>query len=142
MTNNPIVITGRGIVTAVGSTPDDVWSSLITRKTAISEITGFDASGFGCPFAAEVKGLNAAELNIHPRDARIMDVHALMLIQCSRDAFRQAGLENSSVPKDAIGFFAGMGMIDYKAKDLIPAVVESTKENGAWPGFLNSNCLE
>lgn len=130
MTNNPIVITGRGIVTAIGSTPDDVWSSLITRKTAVSEITGFDASGFGCPFACEVKGLNAAKLNIHPRDARIMDVHALMLIQCSRDAFRQAGLENSSVPKDAIGFFAGMGMIDYKAKDLIPAVVESTKENG------------
>jgi 3-oxoacyl-[acyl-carrier-protein] synthase II len=129
MTNDPIVITGRGIVTATGSTPDDVWSSLITRKTAISEITGFDASGFGCPFAAEVKGLNAEAMSIHPRDARIMDIHAFMLMQCSRNAFRQARLENSSIPKDDIGFFAGMGMIDYKAKDLIPAVVESTKEN-------------
>jgi 3-oxoacyl-(acyl-carrier-protein) synthase len=71
-----------------------------------------------------------AELGVHPRDARIMDTHAHLLMKSTRDAFQQAGLDRTSIPREEIGFFAGMGMVDYEVEDLLPAVVKSLDGRG------------
>lgn len=125
-----VVITGTGLVCSLGHSSVEVWEALLSGKSGIKQIEGFDASGFACRVAAQVEGLDAASLGIHPRDARIMDKHSYMLMKCTQDAFSNAGLEKISVPGEDIGFFAGMGMVDYNLEDLLPAVLKSLDSEG------------
>ena len=76
MAEDRVVITGTGMVCALGKTPEEVWGALLSGKTGIRPIGGFDAGGFACTSAAQVRDLDVAELGVHPRDARIMDTHA------------------------------------------------------------------
>ena len=130
MTEDRVVITGTGMVCALGKTPEEGWDALLSGKTGIRPIEGFDAGGFTCTSAAQIRDLNVAELGVHPRDARIMDTHSYLLMKSTRDAFQQAGLDRTSIPREEIGFFAGMGMVDYEAEDLLPAVVKSLDGRG------------
>ncbi len=124
-----VVITGTGIVCSLGNSMSDVWKALLSNKCGIRPIEGFDAQGFDCRMAAQVN-LTPSDLNIHPRDARIMDKHSLMLMKCSRDAFKESKLGTASIAGEDIGFFAGMGMVDYKIEDLLPAVSRSLDRQG------------
>src|SRR5512147_2256043 len=115
MAGNRVVITGVGIVCSLGSGVSEVWEALFSGKTGIKSIEGFDPGGFGCTFAAQVQPLNPVDLGIHPRDSRIMDTHSYLLMKGCRDAFLQSHLEDALIPREEIGFFAGMGMVDYEA---------------------------
>ena len=126
-----VVITGAAIVSALGKTASDTWDAILSGESGICPIAGFDAKGFPCRLAAQVHGLDAATLDIHPRWARILDLHSYMLMKCSRDTFRQAQLDGGSVPGEDIGCFLGMGMVDYHVEDLLPAVLASLDADGA-----------
>jgi 3-oxoacyl-(acyl-carrier-protein) synthase len=125
MADDRVVITGTGMVCALGKTPEEVWSALLSGRTGIRPIEGFDTGGFACTSAAQVRDLNVTELGVHPRDARIMDTHSYLLLKSTREAFHQSGLDRASIPREEIGFFAGMGMVDHEVQDLLPAVLKS-----------------
>lgn len=127
---NKAVITGIGLVSALGLNPLETWTALLSRKSGIRTIEEFDVRGFECRTAAKVSGLGAVDLDLHPRDSRIMDTHAFMLMKCSQDAFRQAALDQASIPPEEVGFFAGIGMVDYNIEDLLPAVSKSIDASG------------
>lgn len=120
-----VVITGAGMISSLGQSLSEVWSALLENKVGIGELTGFEAAGFPCRFGAQVKGLTPEALGLQQREARIMGLHALMLMKCSRDAYEQAGLDRAEVRRAEIGFFAGMGMVDYRIEDLLAGVVGS-----------------
>jgi 3-oxoacyl-[acyl-carrier-protein] synthase II len=125
-----VAITGTGLVSSLGINASETWNSIVAGKSGIRPIEDFDARSFNCRLAAQAKGLGPAELNIHPRDSRIMDKHSYMLIKCSRDAFNQANLQTGSVSPEGIGYFAGMGMVDYNIEDLMPSVLKSLDRQG------------
>ena len=128
--NDQVVITGAGIVCAIGLEASDVWHRLLDGKHGIHPVEDYDVSGFANQMAAQVHGLNAESLDIHPRDSRIMNRHSLMLMKCAQDAFQQAGFHELQVPSDKIGFYAGMGMVDYEIEDLLSSVVKSLDAEG------------
>ena len=120
-----VAITGVGMVSALGQSAPEVWDALLAGKHGIDRIVGFDPGGFGCQQAAQVRDLDLQELGIHSRDARIMDKLAHMIIKCGLDAIRESGLHETSLPREEIGMFVGIGMVDYEVNDLLPAVVKS-----------------
>jgi 3-oxoacyl-[acyl-carrier-protein] synthase II len=130
MTEDRVMITGAGIICSLGSHVPEVWDALISGKTGIGPIDEFDPSGFSCLLAAQVRPLDLSDLKIHPRDARIMDTPSYLLLKAALDAFRGARLEGTQIPREEIGFFAGMGMIDYDIEDLLPAVLKSLDATG------------
>ena len=58
MTRRRVVVTGLGCVSPVGNTYTESWSNLLAGHSGIDLIKRFDASGFACHFAGEVKGLD------------------------------------------------------------------------------------
>ncbi len=54
-----VVITGIGVTTPAGLTHGDFWRALTEKRSAIDEISRFDASPFPCRLAAEVKDVDA-----------------------------------------------------------------------------------
>jgi 3-oxoacyl-[acyl-carrier-protein] synthase II len=128
--HDPVVITGAGMVSSLGLTAPATWEALLAGKSGIGPIRAFDAAGFDCAVAAQVREISASELGIHPRDARIMDTHSLMMMKCSHDACGEARLDKASLAGEDIGLFAGMGMVDYHVDDLLPAVRKSSDSKG------------
>ncbi len=127
---NDVVITGTGLVSPLGLSASDTWDAVMSGKSGIMKTEDPEAPGFHRAAAAQVNGLDPSALNIHPRDARIMDRHSYMLMKSTRDAFRAAGVDGSTFRDEEIGFFAGMGMVDYNVRDLLPAVRHSLLPEG------------
>ncbi|MEJ2325220.1 MAG: beta-ketoacyl synthase N-terminal-like domain-containing protein [Nitrospirota bacterium] len=126
-----VVITGVGLVSSLGLTLEETWKALLEGRSGIGPIRGFPAGGFTSTYAAQVEGLEAGALGVRGREARITDLHTLMLIKCLRDAFEGSGLEGSQVPRDEVAIFGGMGGVDYREGDLVPAVAASMRKDGS-----------
>jgi len=54
MSRRRVVITGLGPITCIGKGVEDFWKGILTEKTGISPITGFDVSEFGVRVAGQV----------------------------------------------------------------------------------------
>ena len=50
-----VVVTGLGMICAVGNTREEVWRNLLAGKSGVRRITHFDAAQFACQIAAEVR---------------------------------------------------------------------------------------
>ena len=53
-----VVLTGVGLVSALGLDTESTWSGLLQGKSGVGPITHFDASDFSSRIAAEVKDLD------------------------------------------------------------------------------------
>ncbi len=118
------------MVCSLGHSPSEAWDALLSGKHGIRPVEGFNVQGFDCRMAAQVRGLDPLELGIHSKDARIMDKHSYMLMKCTQDAFMQSKLHEASIPGEDIGFFVGMGMVDYEIEDLLQSVLKIRNSEG------------
>ena len=50
-----VVVTGVGLVCALGIGTDEVWKNLLSGKSGVRSITQFDTAGFDCTIAGEVR---------------------------------------------------------------------------------------
>ena len=53
-----VVVTGVGLVCALGIGTEESWRNLVAGCNGIAPITQFDANGFDCTFAGEVKNFD------------------------------------------------------------------------------------
>ncbi|MGA2025486.1 MAG: beta-ketoacyl synthase [Syntrophobacteraceae bacterium] len=124
-----IVITGLGAVCSLGNSIKEIGRELTSGKSGIGEITGFDVgeSGF---LAAQVKNPPAIKTDIHPQLAKSMGKHLSLLLASTEEALVGAGIGSGMFDPQDIGFFAGMGMVDYHVEDLLSAVLKSLNQSG------------
>jgi 3-oxoacyl-[acyl-carrier-protein] synthase II len=60
-TNRRVVITGLGLICGVGNTAPEIWRQLLAGASGVSQIKGFDPTGFPVTIAAEVKNFDPLE---------------------------------------------------------------------------------
>ncbi len=90
-----VVVTGMGIVSPLGNTPEEFFHALIEKKSGVRRITAFDASRLAAPIAAEA-AFNATE-HLSAKELDLYDRFAQMAVVASRAALRDSGF----VPRDA-----------------------------------------
>ncbi len=83
------VITGLGMICAIGNNVDECWTNALSGKSGISHTKTVDTDGCYTDYAAEVK---CAELDT-PETAG-MDRASKLCIKAAHEAMRDAGLEN------------------------------------------------
>ena len=98
MSRRRVVVTGLGCVSPVGNTVADSWVNLLAGQSGIDLITQFDASGYACKFAGEVKGFNIADY-IPEKEARHMDRFIHLGLAAACQAVADSGLPTG----DALG---------------------------------------
>jgi 3-oxoacyl-[acyl-carrier-protein] synthase II len=91
MSRRRVVVTGLGCVSPVGNTVGQAWAQLMAGRSGIGLITQFDASGFACKIAGEVKGFDL-ESYIGAKEARTMDTFIHYGIAAAVQAVQDAGL--------------------------------------------------
>ena len=53
-----VVVTGVGLVCALGIGTDETWKNLLAGQNGIETITLFDTAGFDCTIAGEIKNFD------------------------------------------------------------------------------------
>lgn len=106
-----VVITGTGLLTAVGKDVQSSWTSLLEGRSGAAEITQFDASGFPVRFACEVKDFDPGEY-IDRKEIKRTDRFAQFAIATAVQAMREAGLEQNpeAVDPERFGVIIGSGI--------------------------------
>jgi 3-oxoacyl-[acyl-carrier-protein] synthase II len=105
-----VVVTGVGLVTALGSGTRKTWESLLAGRSGAGPITRFDASQFPTRIAAEVKDFDPT-LYVERKDLKKMDTFILYAIAASHDALEDAGLGVfEGEERDRAGVMIGSGI--------------------------------
>ena len=103
-----VVITGMGVVTALGHTVDEFWRRLVAGESGVDRITRFDDSVLSVHIAAELKDFDAHNY-MDKRCARRMDVFSRYAVAAARMAQAESGLDVATEP-DRIGAVIGTGV--------------------------------
>ncbi len=86
-----VVITGAGLVTAVGLTRDQTWDALLAGKNGVEPIKAFDTEAFRTHFAAEVDDFDP-HVVMEPKEARKADRFSQFAMIAADEAMQQSGL--------------------------------------------------
>ncbi|MFL5915039.1 MAG: beta-ketoacyl-ACP synthase II [Gaiellaceae bacterium] len=95
-----VVVTGLGIVSAIGDSVVDAWAALLAGRAGAAPISRFDASGFPVRFACEVKDLDVSGV-VDSKAARRMDRCTHLLLAAARQAQRDSALDFAAVAERA-----------------------------------------
>ncbi len=93
-----VVITGIGMVTALGNDVDTTWSRLLAGECGAEEITLFDHTDYPVHFACELKEFQPTTWVDH-KSARRMDRFAQMVLAAARQAEQDSGIEIAADPE-------------------------------------------
>ena len=104
-----VVLTGVGLVSALGLDTESTWSGLLQGKSGVGPITRFDASDFSSRIAAEVKDLDPLAY-VDTKNARKMDLFILYAIAASDVAVKSASLSVTKENAERIGVYIGSGI--------------------------------
>ena len=104
-----VVVTGMGAVTPLGLNVNDYWRGLIEGRSGVDRITLFDATGYPCTIAGEVKGFEPQEF-IGAKEARRMARFTQMAVAATKMALDDAQLEPSAEDADRLGVLLGNGI--------------------------------
>ncbi len=104
-----VVVTGLGCVSPLGSTVAETWESAIAGRSAAGPITLFDAEGFACRIAAEVRG-DIDPGNLESKDLRRTDRCVLFAMKAAVEAIGDAKLEVDASNRERIGVAVGSGI--------------------------------
>lgn len=86
-----IVVTGMGMVTAVGNDVPTTWANLLAGCSGIGPVTAFDPSRLTARIAGEVKDFDASNV-LDRKDQRRTDRYIQLGLVAAREAMDAAGL--------------------------------------------------
>jgi len=105
-----VVITGLGIVSALGNDVDTFWSRLVAGQCGIEKITSFDPSAFATQIAGQVRNFDPTPAFPSPKEIRRADRYSQFGVYAGWQALRDSGLDCHQVNRDEIGVFIGSGI--------------------------------
>src|SRR6478672_2431599 len=98
-----------GVISPVGNTVEDAWTSILAGQSGIGPITQFDASNFDTRIAGEVKNFHPED-TIPPKEVRRMDRFTHFALAATDQALKQAALEVTDANRDDIGVLIASGI--------------------------------
>ncbi|MGH9395169.1 MAG: beta-ketoacyl-ACP synthase II [Terriglobales bacterium] len=109
MERRRVVVTGVGLVSAVGLTAPDTWAGLVAGRSGVAPITHFDASKYSCSFAAEVKGFDPHAF-MEKKDVRKMGRFMHFALAAATEAMAASGLRVDAALAPRVGVHIGSGI--------------------------------
>lgn len=103
------MITGIGLVTAVGTGTEECWKALLEGKNGISPITSFDAAAFACRIAGEVKDFDPHQY-IEKKEIKKMGRFIQFAIAAAECAVATSGFRVTAENEECVGVYIGSGI--------------------------------
>jgi 3-oxoacyl-[acyl-carrier-protein] synthase II len=97
------------MLTSVGIGTEAVWEAIRLGRNGIGTITSFDATGFNCQIAGEVKGFNPEDY-IEKKEIKKMGRFIQFAIAASDFALQSAGFKVTPEDAERTGVYIGSGI--------------------------------
>lgn len=91
MSVRKVVVTGTGMITALGLDSATTWKAVKAGQSGIATVEGFDLDSLKTTIGAQVKGFDPGVI-MDPKDARKADRFAQMGVVAAAEAMAQCGL--------------------------------------------------
>lgn len=104
-----VVVTGVGLISSVGTGTEECWSAVREGKNGVEAITQFDASGYTCRIAGEVKNFDPLEY-VDKKDVKKMGRFIQFAMAASQFAVASAELKVKAEEAESVGVYIGSGI--------------------------------
>jgi len=104
-----VVVTGIGLICAVGNSTEEVWKNLLAGKSGVARITHFDASAHSCQIAAEVKNFDPLNF-VEKKELKKMGRFIYFALAASDEAMKASGLKVTAEIAERVGVHIGSGI--------------------------------
>jgi 3-oxoacyl-[acyl-carrier-protein] synthase II len=104
-----VAVTGVGLVSPLGIGNEENWNALVAGKSGVGPITRFDATGFACRIAGEVKGFDPS-LYVEKKEIKKMDTFIHYAMAAARFAMEDSGLPVGDDNRERIAVVIGSGI--------------------------------
>ncbi|MBC8085801.1 MAG: beta-ketoacyl-ACP synthase II [Phycisphaerae bacterium] len=104
-----VVVTGLGMLTAVGNDVARTWQGLLDAKSGGGPITRFDTTRFDVKFACELKGFDVTQY-MERKEAKRSDLYTQYAVAASVQAMSDAGLGEGTFDPERCGVIIGSGI--------------------------------
>src|SRR5258708_10811676 len=104
-----VVVTGVGLVCALGIGTEESWKNLLAGVSGVDTITSFDATGFDCRIAGEVKNFDPFQW-IEKKELKKMGRVIQGALAGADFSVRMANLTRQQADLDEIGVYVFSGL--------------------------------
>jgi 3-oxoacyl-[acyl-carrier-protein] synthase II len=104
-----VVVTGLGLICAVGNTSTEAWQNIVAGKGGVARITSFDATNFACQIAAEVRGFDPLNF-IEKKEIKKMGRFIHFAMAAADEAMKMSGLQVTPEIATRVGVHIGSGV--------------------------------
>jgi 3-oxoacyl-[acyl-carrier-protein] synthase II len=104
-----VVITGMGVVTALGSRLEDYWSALLAGRSGVGPLTLFDTTDFKVHFGGQVRDWDP-DAHFGAKEARRLDRFAQFAMVAADAAVADSGIDFGRHEPYRIGVLIGSGI--------------------------------
>lgn len=126
---NRVVISGIGLVTALGTGTEVTWRALVAGQSGVRKISRFDASSLRTQLGAEIPDFDAASF-VSRRLLRNMTRDDQLAVAAAALALRDAGTVLDHHDSDRAGLFIGGNKEISEPSKVIDAVLVSRNPDG------------
>jgi 3-oxoacyl-[acyl-carrier-protein] synthase II len=104
-----VVVTGVGLVCALGIGTEEVWKNLLAGQSGVGPITLFDTNGFDCKIAGEVKNFDPFQW-IEKKELKKMGRFIQIALAGADFAVKSAGWTPAQSDLDEVGVYVSSGI--------------------------------
>jgi len=130
-----VVVTGVGVVSALGTGNEKNWAALMKGQSGIDRISRFDASDLPTRIAGEVKDFKAEDF-IDKKEIKKMDLFIQYALGAAELAMRDSGLEVTEDNAERVGVLVGAGLGGLPAIENYHTVLQEKGDKKISPFFI------
>jgi 3-oxoacyl-[acyl-carrier-protein] synthase II len=135
VTERRVVVTGIGLLSALGTNREDVWAALVAGRCGIRDLTLFDGTGCRSQQVAEV-GSFAADPGFSAKAWQRLSRSDQMAVVASREAIADSGILANGLGRDRVGVSLGSGTADLLRNEEWFAEAQDTSVRRAAPAKI------
>ena len=107
--NTKVVITGLGVISPVGNTIDEMWTSIRKGVSGLGRTTKFDPARVDSKVSGEVKNFDVSKY-VDPKEARRMGLFTQYALAAAKQAWQDAGLADGGADPERVAVMVGNGI--------------------------------
>lgn len=105
-----VVVTGIGVVHALGNTSAEFWDGIVSGKSGIRKLESMDASAYSCQIGGEVVDFDPKPYFNDPKDVRRNDRYVHYAVSAGKQAIADAALDMGVEDPHRVGVLIGSGI--------------------------------
>ncbi len=133
-----VVVTGIGLVSPLGTGTEKTWAGLLAGEPGIAPITLFDATGYTCNFAGEVKDFDPQQF-IDRKDVKKMGRFIQFAVVAAEGAVSQSGLDMKAEDPERVGVYVGSGIGGFEVIEREHTKLTSSGPDRVSPFFITAS---